>query len=107
QLMEKIQFRHGGPEYDVKYPDGIPTTLEIDHAELGTSSSGLVMYPLGHARNASEELDGVLDYKFRSLAALAVDDPADLRRRFADLGQKSCDEIAHLYEFSIRGVQYD
>ncbi len=35
-LMEKIEFRHGGPEYDAKYPDGIPTSLEIEHAELGT-----------------------------------------------------------------------
>ncbi len=49
QLIDKIEIRHGGKEYDSKYPDGIPTSLEIDHAELGTISSGLVMYPLGHA----------------------------------------------------------
>ncbi len=60
QLIEKVEIRHGGPEYDSKYPDGIPTTLEIDHAELGTISSGLVMYPLGHARNKSPDLDDVL-----------------------------------------------
>ncbi len=24
-LMEKITFEHGGPDYDEKYPDGIPT----------------------------------------------------------------------------------
>src|SRR4029079_6535176 len=28
QLIDKIEFRHGGKEYDDKYPDGIPTTLE-------------------------------------------------------------------------------
>ncbi len=27
QLIDKIEIRHGGPEYDSKYPDGIPTTL--------------------------------------------------------------------------------
>lgn len=27
RLMEKITFSHGGPEYDAKYPDGIPTSL--------------------------------------------------------------------------------
>src|SRR5207244_1897662 len=37
ELFDKIEFRHGGPEYDAKYPDGIPTTLEIEHAEAGTS----------------------------------------------------------------------
>ena len=34
-IMDRIEFRHGGQEYDDKYPDGIPTTLEIEHAELG------------------------------------------------------------------------
>jgi hypothetical protein len=29
--MPEREFRHGGPEYDSKYPDGIPTTLEIEH----------------------------------------------------------------------------
>ena len=83
QLMEKIEFRHGGPEYDAKYPDGIPTTLEIDHAELGTLSSGLVMYPLGHARNDSRELDEVLESEVSHPSrALAVDDTGTLRRRF-------------------------
>lgn len=28
-LMEKITFEHGGPEYDKKYPDGIPTSVQI------------------------------------------------------------------------------
>ncbi len=67
-LMERIEFRHGGREYDAKYPDGIPTTLEIEHADLGRLSSGLVMYPEGHARNTSGNLDGLLEHKFRALA---------------------------------------
>ena len=29
KLMEKIEFEHGGPEYDAKYPDGIPTSVVI------------------------------------------------------------------------------
>merc|ERR1712178_609878 len=28
-LMQKITFEHGGPEYDAKYPDGIPTSIDI------------------------------------------------------------------------------
>ncbi len=60
RLMERIEFRHGGREYDEKYPDGIPTTLEIDHQQLGHLSSGLVMYPEGHARNPSGELGPLL-----------------------------------------------
>jgi 2-methylcitrate dehydratase len=104
QLIDKIEFRHGGPEYDAKYPDGIPTSLEIDHAELGTQSSGLIMYPLGHARNDSKELDEVLNQKFQSLAGAAVDDTGTFLRRFDRLEQKSAAELLGLLDFSIRGV---
>jgi 2-methylcitrate dehydratase len=104
QLIDKIEFRHGGPEYDAKYPDGIPTTLEIEHAELGTQSSGLVMYPLGHARNASKDLNEVLNQKFQSLAAAAVNDTTSFRHRFENLERKSAAEMSGLLDFSIRGV---
>ena len=73
QIMAKTDFRHGGPEYDAKYPDGIPTTLEIEHRTLGKLSSGLVMYPEGHAQNTSGNL-AALEHKFRKLAGLGVED---------------------------------
>jgi 2-methylcitrate dehydratase len=103
RLMERIDFRHGGPEYDAKYPDGIPTTVEIDHEEVGHLTSGLVMYPEGHARCASGNLDTLLDHKFRRLASLAVDDVDALRIRFSDLGRKAASDIANLYDFEIKG----
>jgi 2-methylcitrate dehydratase len=102
-LMQRIDFRHGGPEYDQKYPDGIPTTVAIDHERLGWLTSGLVMYPEGHARSARGSLNELLAHKFRALAAMAVDDAEALYRRFSDLGSKSAEEIASLNDFEIRG----
>jgi 2-methylcitrate dehydratase len=102
-LIERIEFRHGGPDYDKLYPDGIPTTIEIEHGELGMLSSGLVMYPEGHARNRSGNLDHLLEHKFRTLAALGVDDVESLYRRFTHLARKSSAEVAALYDFEIRG----
>ncbi|HEX4149213.1 MAG TPA: MmgE/PrpD family protein, partial [Pirellulales bacterium] len=104
RLMKQIEFEHGGPGYDARYPDGIPTSLEIQHAKLGRLSSGLVMYPEGHARNTSGHLDELLEHKFRLLASIGVDDVDDLRRRFSNLGQKTVAEIAALYDFQIRGL---
>ena len=103
QIMERIEFRHGGREYDEKYPDGIPTTLEIEHAELGRLSSGLVMYPEGHARNGSGNLEALVEHKFRALAALGVKDVDALYRRFTGLAQKSPADVANLYDFEIVG----
>src|SRR5262249_42764101 len=82
-IMEKIAFGHGGPDYDAKYPDGIPTSLQIEHARLGTCSSGLVMYPEGHARNTSGHLNELLTHKVRRLAALGVHDVDGLMARFS------------------------
>jgi 2-methylcitrate dehydratase len=100
-LIERIEFRHGGKEYDEKYPDGIPTTLEVEHARLGNLSSGLVMYPEGHARNTSGNLPALLQHKFRVLASLGVSDVDALYARFTNLAEKSAAEIADLYDFPI------
>ena len=67
-------------------------------------SSGLVMYPAGHARCESGNLEELLAHKFRTLAALGVDDVDALYRRFTGLAGKSVDEIRNLYDFQIRGV---
>ncbi len=100
-IIDKIDFVHGGEEYDRRYPDGIPTTLEIDHAGLGLLSSGLVMYPAGHARNTTADLDRLLAHKFRALAALGVADPAALHSRFSDLADKSAEQVQTLFDFDL------
>jgi 2-methylcitrate dehydratase len=104
-LMQRIDFRHGGAEYDAKYPDGIPTSLEIEHRTLGTLASGLVMYPIGHARNTSGQLPALLAHKFRRLAGLGVNDVAGLLARMSKLAAKSPTEIRDLYSFPIQNVR--
>lgn len=106
RLMERIEFSHGGAEYDARYPDGIPTSLEIEHATLGRLASGLVMYPEGHARNTSGRLDELLRHKFTALASLGVRDVAALYDRFNNLAGKSPAEIRGLYDFEMQAVPY-
>lgn len=103
QLMEKIEFRHGGPEYDAKYPDGIPTSLEI-RAGGKTYASGLVMYPAGHARNTTADLRDILRHKFGLLGALCVpdDEPVDnLIQRFESIEVMTPMDLAGIYEVDI------
>ena len=107
QLMEKIEFVHGGAEYDERYPDGIPTSIDLDHEILGSLSSPLVMYPEGHARCTSGNLNSLLTYKFRRLSALGVDDVDALSRRFSDTANKTADEIASWYSFPIKNLRTD
>lgn len=102
RLMDKMTFEHGGPEYDRRYPDGIPTSVLITDDEGRTFDSGLVMYPAGHARNTTADLRGLLEHKWRMLGSLAVRDPDALIRRFASLENKSAGEVASLCDFEIQ-----
>jgi 2-methylcitrate dehydratase len=107
KIMARIDFRHGGSEFDRKYPDGIPTTVDANHATLGLLSSGLVMYPEGHARSTTANLASLLNHKFRQFASLGIDDVNALVNRFSNLAEKSPLEIATLYDFKIRGLAND
>ncbi len=104
KLMDKITFEHGGPEYDAKYPDGIPTSLIVTTQSGQTMDSGFVMYPAGHARNETADLAGILSHKFALLGALALPDGADVDRLVAhlnDLQNHSAEQIEEIYSFEI------
>jgi len=73
KLMQKIEFIHGGIEYDSKYPEGIPTSMQIVTKGGKTLDSGLVMFPGGHARCDNVSLKEVLQHKFKLLGKLALD----------------------------------
>jgi len=100
-LMQKITFEHGGPEYDAKYPDGIPTSVVITTDDGATHDSGLVMYPPGHARNTAADLADLLANKWTKLATPAVDDPQQIIDRFNALPSLSAADLSKLYDFEI------
>ena len=101
-LMQKITFEHGGPEYDAKYPDGIPTSLTITDSSGTSFDSGFVMYPAGHARNTTANLDDILSHKFTLMAALASDSPQDILARYSNIAAKSADDIAAINNWTLR-----
>ena len=50
-LMTKIEFEHGGKEYDAQYPKGIPTSIKIQTNSGKEFDSGLILFPGGHSQN--------------------------------------------------------
>ena len=100
-LMDKIDFVHGGPEYDSKYPDGIPTSVVITDSDGTEHDSGLVMYPGGHARNTTADLEDILNHKFSLLGSLASDDHGPIVDRFRNLAGASAEQLRSLHDFSL------
>ena len=109
-----MTFRHGGDEYDRRYPDGIPTSIQITGKDGAEHDSGLVMYPTGHARNttANPPLPDILNHKFKMLGELAMgggggggggDDPAAraLVDRYSNIRKKSVPAIADIHNFHL------
>jgi 2-methylcitrate dehydratase len=106
-LMEKLEFAHGGKEYDDKYPDGIPTSVIITGADGSTHDSGLVMYPAGHARNKTHDLKDILGHKFSLLSSLSTKgDAKAMTARFSGLSGKSASDVAHIHDFWIDSREY-
>jgi 2-methylcitrate dehydratase len=106
-LMAKITFEHGGPEYDAKYPDGIPTSVAITAADGTKYDSGLVMYPAGHARNTTSDLHGILKDKFNLLGRITLPRGtivSEFVARLESIDGMSAEELMDIYNFEI--VEY-
>ena len=102
RLIDRIVIEPGGSEYDALYPDGIPTSVVVEHESLGSLEGGLVRHPLGHARSDAARTAAIVDLKFDRLVAGAVESPAEIRRRVR-LAGKTAAEVAELYAFPIHG----
>jgi 2-methylcitrate dehydratase len=103
-LMSRITFEHGGPDYDAKYPDGIPTSLVITLNSGATLDSGLVMYPAGHARNTDADLTGILNHKFGLMGSIAFTNDATTKDALGKLNQLdklSSGDLQKVYEFEL------
>lgn len=72
KLMDLMEFEHGGKSFDEKYPEGIPTSIQITLKDNAVLDSNLVMFPSGHAKNTQCDLRGILDNKFKVLGKIAL-----------------------------------
>ncbi len=99
KLMARIEFEHGGEEYDRRYPDGIPTSMSIEASDTTTYDSGLVMYPAGHARNTTHSLEDLLATKFRLLGQLVTNDADAVIARYQRLADKSSQDVRDMNTF--------
>jgi 2-methylcitrate dehydratase len=102
-MIARLEIVHGGDQYDRNYPEGIPTSVTIEHSEWGVHDSGLVMFPLGHARSDQLATAALLDLKFERLVSSAVADPVALKHQVS-LHGRSPEDVAWLYAFPIEGV---
>jgi len=104
KLMDKIEFVHGGVEYDSKYPEGIPTSMEVHTKGGKVLDSGLVMFPGGHARCKNISVDEVLRHKFKLLGKLGLEKSEMIRFivELQNIGDLSNDELQDIYDCNIR-----
>jgi 2-methylcitrate dehydratase len=102
-FMEKITFEHGGAEYDSKYPEGIPTSLDMHFSDGTKLESGFIMFPSGHARNTTADLVGIMKHKHEMMAALTLGDKG---KGFYDkvnaLEKASTADMMEIYNYDVK-----
>lgn len=104
KIMEKIDFQHGGIEYDSKYPEGIPTSVEIRTKNGKIYDSGLVMFPGGHSRNENVSLNEILKHKFKILGKLALEKQEMIRLKLIldNIADLPNEELHDIYDCAIK-----
>jgi len=106
--MSKITFSHGGPDYDAKYPEGIPTSIDITMKDGSKISSGLVMFPSGHALNKTADLKKILAHKNRMLGDIVFSDRATVDSFVANLVNMKnlpAADVQKCYEFDWASIR--
>lgn len=103
-LMEKIEFEHGGKEFDALYPDGIPTSMDLTLSDGQHFATEMIMYPPGHARNTTSDLQSILHYKFAHMGGMALDKAAleTLIAKLDSLDGMSSQDLLSLYNVEIK-----
>lgn len=104
KLMSKIEFKHGGVEYDSKYPEGIPTSVEIKTKDGKVFDSGMVLFPGGHANCQDVEVREVLRHKFKVLGKLALEKQQTIRLKISldNIQDMSNEELQDIYDCQIK-----
>jgi 2-methylcitrate dehydratase len=100
-LMDRIVFEHGGPEYDRRYPDGIPTSITIMLDDGTSLESGMVMYPSGHARNTTANLKDILQHKAEALGSIALADASPIINQFKHIADLDATAVSAIMNFQI------
>ena len=105
--MSKIEFEHGGAEYDEKYPEGIPTSVQITNRSGEQFDSGLIMFPGGHSANEDVNLHDVLQYKFMKMGKLAMDQEelTHFVKALENIDEMDNEQLKSLYECDLIKVK--
>jgi len=103
-IMEKVKFLYGGKTFDDLYPEGIPTQVDMTLTGGKNVTSGLIMFPCGHARNTECNLYDILDNKDKILSQIAFSEQASIDALLAKLNsieKMSNKDLESIYESNI------
>ncbi|GIW93916.1 MAG: hypothetical protein KatS3mg110_1957 [Pirellulaceae bacterium] len=104
QLMERIEVRHGGSDYDAAYPEAIPASVKLTAADR-TWESGMVRFPLGHARKMDGRFRQLWQNKIERFAQMGGVTGSELRAKLAHLEERPPAETKLLYCWPIPALQ--
>ncbi len=102
--MTKVEFQHGGKEYDDLYPRGIPTSVSIETAKGEVFDSGLIEFPGGHCANETVSLTDIMRHKFIRLGQIALEkeDLQNFVMNLENIGELNNEQLINIYDCNIK-----
>jgi len=104
KFMTKIEFEHGGKEYDDQYPKGIPTSIKITTSKGKDFDSGLVLFPGGHSQNQTVSLTNIMQHKFIRLGqqGLEKDELVNFVLNLENIRDLTHEQLLDVYDCNIK-----
>jgi 2-methylcitrate dehydratase len=103
-IMAKINFIHGGEAFDKKYPEGIPSQVNIEFTDGKKIDSGFVMFPPGHAANTDHDLKGTLDYKsklYLDFCQISQTESTNFLEKLNNMERLSNSDLENIYDIPL------
>ena len=76
----------------------------IRMTDVGELDSDFIMYPSGHARNTTADLQSILATKFQRMGALALEDQEPVIDRMNALPKLDAEALKQIWDFKIKDV---
>ena len=75
--------------------------MKITLSDGTVLDSGFIMYPTGHARNTTANIDDILVTKFKMHGDIAMDDPSEVIKNCMGVASLDASEIQNLWNFEL------
>ena len=101
--MSKVDVIDGGEEFNMHYPEGLPTSISIYFNDGKRYTSGMTKFPWGHSNNQTVDTNLMLLNKFSIFGGLGLmnKELINFIVKLQNINEMDNDELTNIYNWKI------